>query len=561
MKFSCPKCSARYSILDDRIPTNKTLRFTCKKCKNVIRLRRKVSEHQGAPSEPDITSAPPQPSTESTRVASFTEIQGVKKRSRDTSPAPPPPDDAQTPEWFVLVKGEQKGPMAAVQVDSMLERGEIDLRTYTWREGMDDWVRLGTLPRHAGTSAPPPSPPMPPEPTPISRTDNPPIEMESTRAMNVSELREQLARVRDGTAQDDDSMQDMADMDTSILDAAPFDLTKLKQEARMPSRDGSKGAAKEDQPTRQMEAPTPEELAKAFSGSFAASSPPGEFPLEDTPTVSPGSLASFPVDNPAYLQGPPGEATRVFMATAGIYKRRRMHRVFAVVASIALTLLVSIISLDIAGVIEIPGMGLVYDVTGFEDPNIERAVTRTENELRSGGLSDVKRRELQSRLLGLTQQTPRRRNKDASKSQSTQGIEQKETLTLDQRTVARGIFDDVRKTEKNVNLTPPSEIQTPNLPAGLTQESIMKVVSESSRSVSLCITQSMKAGENLSGKMEVELTIVATGDVSDAAIATSKFRSSVMGTCTVKTVKRWKFPKFNGEPVTVVFPYVLSAGF
>ena len=45
-----------------------------------------------------------------------------------------------------------------------------------------------------------------------------------------------------------------------------------------------------------------------------------------------------------------------------------------------------------------------------------------------------------------------------------------------------------------------------------------------------------------------------------AAINTDKYKSSSMGQCTVKRVQTWKFPRFNGDPVTVVFPYVLTLG-
>jgi hypothetical protein len=71
----------------------------------------------------------------------------------------------------------------------------------------------------------------------------------------------------------------------------------------------------------------------------------------------------------------------------------------------------------------------------------------------------------------------------------------------------------------------------------------------------------MKAGEKLSGKMEVEMSIAANGVVRSATIGTARFSGTTIGNCTVTTVKRWKFPRFNGEPVTVIFPYVLSAAF
>src|SRR5690606_25912055 len=118
-----------------------------------------------------------------------------------------------------------------------------------------------------------------------------------------------------------------------------------------------------------------------------------------------------------------------------------------------------------------------------------------------------------------------------------------------------------RKKSNAPTLTPPREIQTPNLPDGLTQEAIFEVINQNQRAMSLCISQSMKAGEKLSGKMEVEMQIAATGNVRSASISSARFSGSALGRCTVKTVKRWKFPRFNGQAVTVIFPYVLSASF
>ena len=75
------------------------------------------------------------------------------------------------------------------------------------------------------------------------------------------------------------------------------------------------------------------------------------------------------------------------------------------------------------------------------------------------------------------------------------------------------------KRERNIELAPPSEIQTPNLPDGLTQQAITKVITDNNRSMKLCFAQSMKAGERLNGKMEVELTIAVSGSVIPRSVA------------------------------------------
>jgi hypothetical protein len=34
-----------------------------------------------------------------------------------------------------------------------------------------------------------------------------------------------------------------------------------------------------------------------------------------------------------------------------------------------------------------------------------------------------------------------------------------------------------------------------------------------------------------------------------------------MASCAIKRIRNWRFPAFNGEPVTVTYPYVLEMTF
>jgi TonB family protein len=93
----------------------------------------------------------------------------------------------------------------------------------------------------------------------------------------------------------------------------------------------------------------------------------------------------------------------------------------------------------------------------------------------------------------------------------------------------------------------------------LTQDAIFKVINDNNRSMSLCYGEAARKGEKLRGKMEVQITIDHGGNVTEVSIETAKFSGTTMGDCTMRRVKNWKFPKFSGEAVTVVFPYVLSS--
>lgn len=276
-----------------------------------------------------------------------------------------------------------------------------------------------------------------------------------------------------------------------------------------------------------------------------------------------------------YFDAPPGEHTRVFMATAGIYQRRRRNKISAVVGTIVFLALAVIIGLDVAGIYTIPGMGIAYDLTGLEDPNAARALERATDDLDDPDLSPAEREAKRKRVAALKAKLQGQGKTKALKGRSgpkggrgaqpvagaEDGIGEATGSTDESKQAALDIFKDSRKKSSNVKLASANELQTPNLPAGLTQEAIFKVIQENVNSMKLCFAEAARKGEQLSGKMEVQMTIAATGSVTDAAINTAQFRQSTMGSCTVKRVKNWKFPRFNGEPVTVVFPYVLQLGF
>ena len=87
---------------------------------------------------------------------------------------------------------------------------------------------------------------------------------------------------------------------------------------------------------------------------------------------------------------------------------------------------------------------------------------------------------------------------------------------------------------------------------------VLHAIDQSDQPDRLALRMTSRAGERLEGRMEIELTIAAKGRVEKARILTPTFNGSVIGNCARKTVKRWRFPRFNGKPVTVIFPYVLA---
>jgi predicted Zn finger-like uncharacterized protein len=105
MKIECDKCSAKYSIADEKV-RGKTFKIRCKKCSNVIIVRDK-----GVVSEAGPAAAP----------------------------------ETAAPGWHLAINGETVGPIAEDEVRQRYAAGEIDKDTAVWQEGFDDWLPLGEI--------------------------------------------------------------------------------------------------------------------------------------------------------------------------------------------------------------------------------------------------------------------------------------------------------------------------------------------------------------------------------------------------------------------------------
>jgi predicted Zn finger-like uncharacterized protein len=114
MKIECDKCSAKYSIADEKV-RGKTFKIRCKKCSNVIIVRDK----------------------------------GVVSDANPSAAV-----DSGGPGWHLAINGETVGPMAEDEVRQRYAAGEIDKDTAVWQEGFDDWLPLGEIDAFSDLPAP-----------------------------------------------------------------------------------------------------------------------------------------------------------------------------------------------------------------------------------------------------------------------------------------------------------------------------------------------------------------------------------------------------------------------
>lgn len=159
MKFSCPKCSAKYQIADDKV-AGRTVKMKCRKCGTTIPI-------QAEPSERELARAP------LVRADSLKPSPSPPRRTgtggAGTTQEAPVPEIAttQVAEWHAGIDGKAVGPMTLHEFERRIGEGSIHEETFVWREGMDGWKQIPDVPelfpilqRSIRPMAPPP-PSMP----------------------------------------------------------------------------------------------------------------------------------------------------------------------------------------------------------------------------------------------------------------------------------------------------------------------------------------------------------------------------------------------------------------
>lgn len=112
MKIVCDSCGAKYSIADEKV-AGKIFKIRCKKCSSVLEVRG------------DQTGAHP-----------FADAGASSEPSNDAV-------------WYIVVDGEQKGPLPPIELSQLFAKGTVGLDSYVWKEGFDDWKVAGDVPELA----------------------------------------------------------------------------------------------------------------------------------------------------------------------------------------------------------------------------------------------------------------------------------------------------------------------------------------------------------------------------------------------------------------------------
>lgn len=589
MRFACQACQAKYAIADERV-LNKVVRLKCQKCGADITVRGPTNAPSAQAQSPTLQPTPAGPTTLSsvepiargqtgqiapivpaeparhaedalgsafdtpeeedsgeraTKIASLNELENIRKAAAADAatkaaapakpvqetprPKPAPVPEPRKPEWFVLMRGAQEGPLNETKIKQRIVDGDIGPRTYAWREGLAEWQRLQHVPEFSACfiSSADGSPDAAPSAAIAAKKEPPPLA--ATPKAKAEPTPEALSSLLDASIAPDDGK----------LQGSPWTGPhRVKTDETV-----APGSSSESADLKDLFAPTQAEPESDFS-----------------------AVGSAFTDSAAQ---PPRENTRMFIAAAGLVQRKRRQRQIIMAVSVLAVALITVIGLDIAGVIHIPALGAAYELVGVDNPHVDMGEAQFQS-----NLTEEERERLKQHLLGNKAKEGGPKHV-ASPGAGKGGAQKTETGAAgdpfadkadaagtnggDQKMLA-DVFDDTSKTETKVE-QPKAKLPEQDLPQGLNAEAIGKVVESNQKAVKFCFERALKRGQQLSGRMEVEFTIMPIGTVSEVTVKTAKLKGTEFGDCVSNSVKGWKFPRFAGDPVTVEYPFILSAGF
>jgi metallo-beta-lactamase class B len=93
----------------------------------------------------------------------------------------------------------------------------------------------------------------------------------------------------------------------------------------------------------------------------------------------------------------------------------------------------------------------------------------------------------------------------------------------------------------------------------MTKEIVRRIIRRHINEVKYCYEQELLRQPDLGGKIDVQFTIAASGQVIASTLIRSTMGNARVETCTVEAVRRWLFPKpINGGIIVITYPFILT---
>src|SRR4029079_1017190 len=100
-----------------------------------------------------------------------------------------------------------------------------------------------------------------------------------------------------------------------------------------------------------------------------------------------------------------------------------------------------------------------------------------------------------------------------------------------------------------------------NVRGSLDKEIIRRIIRRHINEVKYCYEQELTKKPDLGGRIMVQFTIAASGQVISSVLQNSTMGNARVENCAVLAVRRWEFPKpLGGGIVIVSYPFALARG-
>ncbi|MBS2027320.1 MAG: zinc-ribbon domain-containing protein [Deltaproteobacteria bacterium] len=578
MKFACESCQTKYTIPDEKV-RGKVLKIRCKKCGSVITVKEEVA----AIPEPE---APPV--EERTRVADIglleklRQAEEAKNAGSSTQQAAPAYSEPEAPlpvEWYVMINGEQVGPLSPDDLGAKIASNEVSDRSHVWRDGMAEWKRAADVDELAKHFAPPPPPPKPAAPP---RAPPSPPRMAPAPAPAPARAAPAPAAAANFDSEDD-NVPTVARPRPSLNEFFPEQEPEATAAASSepdsePSSDPTGDPLFDDErPSRNGSArAAPQSNLADLMGDLGGDDheQSGAGPLD----VNGGGADPFAAvpDSPSMAKPQIGEQTRFFMKKAGVTNRNPWWKYALFILSIPVLLGTGLYAMGSMGY---GGTVMVYDERTGEQKQVQRFSIEA---VKSNGLAallsgqskapppNVVKKPVVAKKDPDVKKGPTPVDPNAGDPKANLTDEQKKKLAAaQQKGPDLGLVGDDPTKDKPSNSTGPVDHSkgTKDSPGvdkaeALKAEDIKKVVDDNSASFNKCVEDHLKRDPSWKGgRINVSLKIGPSGTVLESGIDKQDVASSDVGECLKTRFKRMHFPRFGGEePQDVEFPLVLANG-
>ncbi|MBI4816824.1 MAG: AgmX/PglI C-terminal domain-containing protein [Deltaproteobacteria bacterium] len=113
-------------------------------------------------------------------------------------------------------------------------------------------------------------------------------------------------------------------------------------------------------------------------------------------------------------------------------------------------------------------------------------------------------------------------------------------------------------------IAPPAETGGTALPAPaerpevLADDDILRELRAHKAELQECLENHRRSGSSVGGRMAVSFMILETGATSEYRVQPEKFVGTQLEGCVFESVRRWRFPSFDGKPMPIDFPLAVD---